>query len=132
MGKVGREAGQTAIDEIGLPITVDQYLDELAPIFDKVLQNIDFMPGALRLIKHLHKHNIPQAIATSSGRRNFETKIKCHGDIFKEGNYFHHILVASDDPDIQFGKPHPQTFLVCARRFQPPASPDKVVTVYFL
>lgn len=125
MGKVGPEAAQTTINEIGLPLTVDQYIKELEPIYSEVFQNVDFMPGAVRLIQHLHKHKVPQAIATSSSRRNFDIKTKKHHEIFEEGKYFHHIVVASDDPEIQFGKPHPQTFLVCAQRFVPPVDPAK-------
>lgn len=126
MGKIGREAAKTIITELGLPITVDQYIAKIDPIYKEVFQSVDFMPGALRLIEHLGKHEVPMAIATSSAVKNFEIKTKKYKEIFTPGKYFHHIVLASGDPEIKFGKPHPETFLVCAKRFDPPADPAKV------
>ncbi|XP_074603339.1 pseudouridine-5'-phosphatase-like [Brevipalpus obovatus] len=127
MGKTGLDAARSIVELCGLPITAEQYQQEMEPIFQEVFSNVDFMPGARRLIRHLHQHKIPMAIATSSGTKNYEIKTKKYPEIFKSGKYFHHIVVASGDPEITHGKPHPQTFLVCAKRFDPPVDPSKAL-----
>jgi pseudouridine-5'-monophosphatase len=114
MGRTGQEVAEIICRELDLPITVDQYLELINEEYIKVFENVQFMPGAEELVKHLHKNSIPIAIATSSKRSTFELKTKNLKNIF---NLFEHILIASDDLEITRGKPDPQTFLVCASRF---------------
>lgn len=40
--------------------------------------NIKALPGANRLIKHLHGHGVPMALASNSPRASIESKISCH------------------------------------------------------
>lgn len=126
MGKTGKDASQTVIDALDLPLTPEEATKLLEPIYSELFQNINFMPGALRLLDHLKKHSIPMAIATSSSEFSFNVKIAKHKEVFETDKYFHHIVKAAVDPDIKHGKPHPDTFLVCARRFNPPADPSLV------
>ncbi|OTF74689.1 hypothetical protein BLA29_002171, partial [Euroglyphus maynei] len=118
MGRINPEGAQIIINELQLPLTVDEYTRQVDEEYRKVFANyVPLMPGAERLIRHLHRHRIPIAVATSSKAFAFDLKTKHHEELFK---LFHHILIASNDPEIVRGKPDPQTFLVCARRFDEP------------
>lgn len=127
MGRIGPEGSQIIIDELELPLTVDEYSRLVDEEYRKVFTEfVPLMPGAERLIRHLHSHGIPIAVATSSKAFAFDLKTKHHPELFQ---LFHHILIASNDPEIVRGKPDPQTFLVCARRFQPPVLESQMSNV---
>lgn len=115
------------IDLVGIPLKIDEFIKEFDPIFEELVKNVKFMPGAERIVKHFHKHSIPMAVATSSSAEEFQLKTKNLPDLFEPGKYFHHILTAGSDAEIERGKPDPQTFLVCAKRFDPPADPSKIL-----
>ncbi|KAH9418563.1 Pseudouridine-5'-phosphatase [Dermatophagoides pteronyssinus] len=127
MGRINPEGAQIIINELQLPLTVDEYTQQVDEEYRKVFSDyVPLMPGAERLIRHLYQHGIPIAIATSSKQFAFDLKTKHHQELFK---LFHHIVVASNDPEIVRGKPDPQTFLVCARRFEPPPPMEKMSNV---
>jgi len=123
MGLTARESAATAIRKTGINITVDQYLEEIEEEYPKVFTQVQLMPGVERFVKHMHANGIPMAVATSSKTSSFKLKTARHEEFFRVGNYFHHIVLASDDPEVTRSKPDPQTYLVCASRFDPPAPP---------
>src|SRR6185295_8265791 len=70
------------------------------------------MPGARRLTGHLAGHGIPQAVASSSHRHDFELKITHHREWFA----CFQCVVLGDDPEVKHGKPAPDIFLAAAAR----------------
>ncbi|XP_065218930.1 probable pseudouridine-5'-phosphatase [Planococcus citri] len=104
-----------------LPITPEEYVKETKK-FTHLLKDVTLLPGAERLIRHLAKHNIPIAIATSSGTSSVEAKLQNHQELF---SLFRHMVMASSDPEVTKGKPHPDIFQICARRFPDNPDPEK-------
>lgn len=92
------------------------------------LENVEFMPGAERLIKHLHANKIPICVATSSGEDSVRVKTKKHLEVF---NLFHHITKGTD-PEVKEGKPAPDIFLLAASRFDTKVDPTDVRLEIFL
>ena len=76
------------------------------------MKNVKFMPGAERLVMHLHKHSIPMAISTGSDRESYSQKTAPFGDFFTQSKYFSHSVLAGDDPEVKCGKTYPDPFVV--------------------
>ncbi|EDO35203.1 predicted protein [Nematostella vectensis] len=124
MGNSKHVSTKVVINEMQLPITVDEFLSKAGALNLTLFPTAKLLPGVEKLVRHLHKHNIPIAVATGSATREFDLKITHHKELF---NLFHH-TVKSDDPAVKHGKPNPDIFQVAASRFTPPpASPDQVL-----
>ncbi|CAD5218897.1 unnamed protein product [Bursaphelenchus okinawaensis] len=82
-------------------VTIEEYERDVKP-----------MPGADRLIRHLHKHKVPIAICTSSAADEFEIKTR------KLKEWLDMIplrILAGSDARVKRGKPNPDPYLVCAK-----------------
>ncbi|KAL1450252.1 hypothetical protein WDU94_002690 [Cyamophila willieti] len=110
--KIGENSGKTH----------DEIYKEIVDTYTPLMPTAEWMPGALNLVHHLHKHSIPFAIATSSARESFELKTTHHKEKLK---LFHHIVLGSADPEVKAGKPAPDIFLVAAKRFDEVPEPRK-------
>ncbi|XP_036297506.1 pseudouridine-5'-phosphatase [Pipistrellus kuhlii] len=121
MGKTALEAAQIIVEELSLPTTGQALVQESQAMLQARFPTAGLMPGAERLVLHLRQHGVPMAVATSSGQASFRAKTQAHGGLFR---LFDHVVLG-DDPAVRSGKPHPDIFLACARRFSPPAPPEQ-------
>ena len=74
--------------------TVEDYLTERRTLQDARWPTVSLLPGAARLVRHLHAHGVPICLATGSQRRNFEAKTRHLGDVF---GCFEGRVVCGDD-----------------------------------
>ncbi|XP_030384160.1 pseudouridine-5'-phosphatase-like [Scaptodrosophila lebanonensis] len=120
MGLPAMEVSKLIVNELKLPITPEQFLQENSANTRRVLDHTRLMPGAEQLVLHLHNHQIPMAIATSSARRSFAIKARPHLELL---SCFSHIVYGCD-PELEHGKPAPDIFLLAASRFNCSAQPE--------
>ncbi len=70
------------------------------------------MPGAHRLLWHLHRHGIPVALATSTSRATFGAKMAGQGDLESV------FACVSCGDEVQNGKPAPDCFKAAAKKLK--------------
>lgn len=66
MGRKSHEAARFLIDTLGLLITEEEYCRCVREELERFLPTSQLMPGAQKLVAHLHKHGVPMAIATGT------------------------------------------------------------------
>jgi beta-phosphoglucomutase family hydrolase len=86
----------------------------------RVTGNIRSMPGAVKLIKSLHKHGIKQAIASSAVPDNIEIVVRGLGI----AGCFQAIVHGME---VEEGKPSPQIFKLAAKRLK--VQPENCVVI---
>lgn len=116
MGKKAIEAARVFVEETGISesLSAEDFLVEREAMLQSMFPTSELMPGASRLIKHLHAKGVPICVATGSHKRHFELKTQRHGELF---SLMHHVVLG-DDPEVKQGKPSPDGFLAAARRFE--------------
>ncbi|KAL6784428.1 hypothetical protein ACKKBF_B01750 [Auxenochlorella protothecoides x Auxenochlorella symbiontica] len=126
LGLKAIEAARLSISELGLKgqLEPEEFLEKREAALDLLFPSSELLPGAERLIRHLHQHGIPACLATSSNIRGYAKKTTNHGALF---SLFTHKVTGDE---VAQGKPHPEIFLAAAARFTPPATPSKSCLVF--
>ena len=118
-GRPTLDSAKILVDLLGLPMTAEEYLVERNKLLYPLYPTAKALPGTVELTKHLAKHKIPQAIASSSSVHHFEMKTANHQQWLKMFDS----TTLGDDPEIKQGKPAPDIFLLAAKRLN--ADPQK-------
>ncbi|XP_027061304.1 bifunctional riboflavin kinase/FMN phosphatase [Coffea arabica] len=108
MGMTQKESVSAIIKDYDLPLTPEEFTQEIMPLYQGMWLKAKPLPGANRLMQHLHKHGVPLALASNSLRRNIDVKLS-HQQGWKE--YFT-VILGSDQ--VKSGKPAPDMFLEAA------------------
>ncbi|KAK9294900.1 hypothetical protein QLX08_010645 [Tetragonisca angustula] len=122
MGFKTKDVAQAAVEMLSLPITADEFENEVVKLYQELFPSADLMPGVEQLLRHLKQNNIPIALATSSNKENFELKTQKWKHIF---DLFNHKVLGGSDPEVTNGKPAPDIFLIAAKRFTDNPDPSK-------
>ncbi|GMN53976.1 hypothetical protein TIFTF001_023100 [Ficus carica] len=110
LGKTLKESSAAIVKDYDLPLTPDQFIQEIIPMYQEKWINAKALPGANRLIKHLYDHGIPIALASNSTRDYIDLKIS-HQKGWKER---FSVILGSDQ--VKAGKPSGDLFEEAAKR----------------
>jgi pseudouridine-5'-monophosphatase len=119
IGLRAEDSARICIDALGIPLTVEEYLEARKAKLEELFPKSEPLPGAVRLTRWFASQGVPQAVATSAERYHFDLKILRH---LKWYDLFN-CIVTGDDPEVGRGKPAPDIFLLAARRMQ--ADPER-------
>ncbi len=109
MGSDARVGATYLLEQLGIPLSADEFLAQQRPILEELLANAPAMPGVETFVRGLAARKVPMAVATSSARHLFDLKSARHS--FFEA---FEAIVCGDDPRVSAKKPSPQLFLVAA------------------
>ena len=128
MGSPGYPAAVKLLEllEISHLTTPEEFLKCRDEALLTLFPEAQLLPGAERLIRHLHAHKVPIAIASGSNTNFFALKTAKHEALF--ALFMHKTL--GDDPELRNGKPHPDAFLLCHSRFPKPLPDPQSVLVF--
>lgn len=123
MGMRAVEATELLLREVGLTgqITAEEFLELRDETLNKLFPTASLMPGAEKLVRHLHQSNIPIAVATSSKKIYYDLKTTNHQDFF---SLFQHVVTGDM---VNEGKPQPDIFLKAASLFETQPNPETVL-----
>lgn len=118
MKKTVSQSATMVVETYNLPMSVKEYLRITAIIQEDLFPHAKVLPGVEKLIRHLHAHDIPIAVATSSTRSKFQLKTSLNKELFE----LFDVIICGDDAEIKNGKPSPDLFLAAQKHLgNPPA-----------
>lgn len=120
LGSTEQKSCKIIVDECQLPVSEAAFMKEYKTLSLQRLADCAMLPGAERLIRHLHTKGVPIAIATSSGQDSVAVKTEKYRELF---SLFHHTVMGSSDAEVKASKPAPDIFLAAAKRFEPAIEP---------
>lgn len=112
LGKRPLEAWQAVVDLLGLPVPAQQLYDESEPLLTERWGEARLMPGAGRLLHHLHDAGVPMAVATSTPRRTYERKMSGSAGAGLAARFD----ACTCGDEVEQGKPAPDCFTATAAR----------------
>ncbi|XP_024023322.1 bifunctional riboflavin kinase/FMN phosphatase [Morus notabilis] len=110
LGKTLKESSADIVKDYDLPLTPDQYIKEIIPMYQEKWMYAKPLPGANRLMKHLHDHGVPFALASNSSRECIDLKIS-----YQEGWKERFSVILGSD-QVKEGKPSSDLFEEAAKR----------------
>ena len=110
IGRPAIDSARYLVEQLDLPISAEQYLEERNSLLEIEFANCEALPGAQHLVRHLHQHKIPIALASSSSHEHYQIKTHKHRSWFD----LFDVVITGDDPKIKNGKPAPDIFLHAA------------------
>lgn len=123
LGTSERKSCEIVVETLKLPCTVEDFENQFVAAFHRIASQAELLPGAERLIRHLHASKVPFCVASGSAGPGVELKTKNHKELFK---LFHHIVTGGTDPEVKHPKPNPDIFWVAAGRFPANPKPEEV------
>ncbi|KAJ3269187.1 Pseudouridine-5'-phosphatase [Terramyces sp. JEL0728] len=111
MGRKELDSAILLVETTGIPLSPEEYLVERKKGHEKLFPHCKPLPGVLKLVRHLKKHQIPIIVATSSHMDSFLIKSQNNKELF---DLFDERIIVGDDPRVHKGKPSPDIFLVAA------------------
>lgn len=110
IGKTLKDSSTAIVEDYDLPLTPEQFIKEIIPMYQQKWKYVKALPGANRLIKHLHDHGVPTALASNSLREYIDAKISSH----QGWQEWFSVILGSDQ--VKAGKPSPDLFEEAARK----------------
>ncbi|OLY77822.1 Pseudouridine-5'-phosphatase [Smittium mucronatum] len=127
MGRSSTDAANILIEATGIDISPEEFNDRVNKIKVEIFKRAQLLPGAEKLIRHLYRHEIPMAIATSSIRPFFEIKSYQHKALF---SLFGDNITCGDDEELEEAKPSPQIYLLAKKRLGLPSVSNSECLVF--
>jgi len=91
-------------------VSVDALLAETSALLDARWGEVSMMPGARRLLDHLHVHGVKTALATSTPAAFLAKKMLSHD------GWVERLSVVATGDEVENGKPKPDIFILAAER----------------